>query len=94
MGWSKCSSFSVDVKGDIKEVLEKTTKEAARNGVIIKGNDKKGTVTHSDVIDGSYTVKTDEKTKVSTITFDLSENSIFVDCKDVKEKVTDYFKGK
>lgn len=94
MSWTKCPSFSVEVKGDVKEVIDKATKEGKKKNVIISGNEKKGTIKHSDIIDGTYTVKMDEKTKVATISFDISEDSIFIACKDVKDTVSKYFEGK
>jgi hypothetical protein len=88
MGWSKCASFTVEVKGKVKEVLDEAAKKAKSKDVIIDGDEKKGTVTHSDIIRGSYSVK-DQK-----ISFDIEEDSIFIDCDLVKKTVSDYFKGK
>jgi hypothetical protein len=64
------------------------TAEVKKKGVTIKGDEKKGTITHKD-FKGSYT--TDGKHK---ITITISESPWYAPCSVIDEKLQEFFKGK
>ena len=84
---ASCTSV-ITIKGDMKKVLEEVTKELKKKGVIIKGDEKKGTITHKD-FKGSYV--TDGKKK---ITITITDSPWYASCGAIDEKLKEFFKGK
>ena len=65
MGWSKCGTVSVTIKGDVAKVLDDVKKLAAGNDMDVKGDLKSGTIQHRKVdVRGTYTI-TDKTVKIT-----------------------------
>lgn len=85
----KCKEIKITIKGNPKKVLDDVKKLAAKNDIVITGNEVKGSMKHKKVdVKGTYTVKGQE------VTIKMEENSWIVSCDQVNKGVKDFFKGK
>ncbi len=85
----KCKEIKITIKGNPKKVLDDVKKLAAKNDIVITGNEVKGSMKHKKVdVKGNYTVKGQE------VTIKMEENSWIVSCDQVNKGVKDFFKGK
>lgn len=84
----KCKAFTVTIKGDPAKVFEEV-KKAAKGQMEIKGDATKGSIQVKKVdVKGTYAVKGQK------ITFNMIDNTMWVDCDGIKKRVEEYFKGK
>ena len=85
----KCKELSITIKGAPKKVLDEVKRLAAKNDIIISGNEVKGTMKHKKVdVTGTYSVKG------QVVTIKMTENSWVVSCEQVNKGVKEFFKGK
>jgi hypothetical protein len=83
----KCPAFSVTVKGDLEKVFASAKKDAAKNGIEIKGDTSSGTIqSKKHNVKGKYTV---DKQK---ITLNMEED-IFPGnwCPEIEKEIKKYF---
>jgi len=89
MGWEKCKAITITLKGEPKAVLDLVKKEAAKNDVIITGDEKKGEMKHkSKDVKGTYSVAGKK------LTIKMEEGIWYASCDQVNAEVQKWFKGK
>jgi hypothetical protein len=90
----KCPAFSVTIKGDAADVLEKVKKAKLDKGLKleINGDASKGTLKINKSILGTL-VYGDYSVKDKKITFNLVDDTSLADCSTIEESVKGAFKG-
>ncbi|MFT7058057.1 MAG: hypothetical protein ACJASV_000557 [Pseudorhodobacter sp.] len=88
MAGDKCAAINITLKGSPKTVLEEV-KKAAKSDAEITGDENSGKIKVKKVdVTGTYSVKGQK------LTINMVDNTMWVDCKTINEKLSAYFKGK